>query len=235
MTTDRFSLGHVGDERFDGAEVKERYTRRETLFHTKMKGTWPIAGRDIVGTSIVEYHEGKEFIIALSSVEEPSIPEHPPSVRASLFISGWVIRSLDEGKILVTYIVHINLNGSIPSAMSKMMLVQTPLCAGKVCDYARKFGFPPYVKSIEGRIRHEEFDHSKKVYMVEVDALEEHGFFGEKTGSVVIEVSKTMFPNGFAVNTSVAENVHEKVEADGNTLVTIKHIKAPVVIIISTS
>jgi len=223
----------VWDERYDHAETKERYTRRETLFYSKMKGTWPVSGRDLVGTSIVEYKEGEEFAIAMSSVDEPTVLPVSSYVRATLPISGWIFKPLEGGAIAITYIVHVNLNGNIPAAFVKIVQNQTPLCAGKVADYARKFGFPPYVKGLEGRIRREEFDHSKKVYSIEVDAIEEHGFFGEKTGSVVIEVSKIMFPSGFAVKTSISENIHEKEETDGNTLITVKHIKAPVVITIS--
>jgi hypothetical protein len=223
----------IWDERFEFAEIKERYTRHEILIYSKLKGTWPVSGRDVVATSIAEYKEGEEYIIAITSVEEPTLPPVSSYVRANSPISGWVLKPLEGGAISMTYIVHVNLNGSIPSAFVKKIQIQTPLCAGKVVDYARKFGFPPYIKALEGRIRHEEFNHAKQVYSVEVDAIEEHGFFGDKTGSVVIEVSKKMFPNGFTVKTSVSENIHEKEEADGNTLITIKKIKAPVVITVS--
>jgi len=225
----------VWDERYESSEIKEQYTLRESLFHSKMKGSWPVSGRDIVGTSIIEYHEGKEYIIAMSSVVEPTIPEISSHVRADLYISGWILRLLEDGSISVSYIVHIHLNGSIPSAFVKMVQLQTPLCAGKVCQYARKLGFPPYVKKLEGRVLREQFDQARKTYIAEVDAPEEHGFFGEKAGNMVIVVSKTMFPDSFAVKTSIVESVHEKEEADGNTLVIIKHIKAPVVITISQS
>jgi len=221
------------DERFESAEIKERYTRREFLIHSKLKGTWPVSGRDIVATSIVEYKEGEELIIAITSVEEPTLPPVSSHVRANTPISGWVLKPLEGGAISITYIVHVNLNGSIPSAFVKKVQSQTPLCAGKVVDYARKFGFPPYVKALEGRIRQEDFNHAKLVYSVEIDAIEEHGFIGDKKGSVVIEISKKMFPNGFSVKTSIVENIHEKEEADGNTLVTIKNVKDPVVITIS--
>jgi len=221
------------DERFEFGEIAERYTRRENLVYSKMKGAWPVYGRDIVGTSIVEYKEGEEYVIAITSVEEPSLPPINSYVRATSPISGWVFKPLEGGAISITYIVHVNLNGSIPSAFVKRVQNQTPLCAAKVVDYARKFGFPPYIKALEGRIRQEEFNHAKLVYSVEIDAIEEHGFFGEKTGSVVIEVSKKLFPSGFTVKTSVSENIHEKEEADGNTLVTVGKIKAPVVITIS--
>lgn len=223
----------VWDERYEHAEVKERYTRREYLFYSRMKGTWPVSGRDLVGVSIAEFKEGEEFIVAMTSVEEPTLPPVSSHVRASLPVSGWIIKPLEGGAIAITYIVHVNLNGNIPKAFVKMVQNQTPLCAGKVTDYARKFGFSPYVKSLEGRILQENFDHSKKVYSLEVDAIEEHGFLGEKKGSVVVEISKKMFPDGFVVETSIKENIHEKEEADGNTLVTIKHIKDPVVITIS--
>jgi hypothetical protein len=225
----------IWDDRFESAELKERYTRREALFHSRIKGTWPVSGRDLVGTSIVEYKEGEEYIVAMSSVDEPTLPPVSSHVRATLPISGWVLKPLEGGAIAITYIVHVNLNGSIPGAFVKAVQNQTPLCAGRVAAYAREFGFPPLVKGLEGRIRNEEFDHKKKAYSLEVDAIEEHGFLGEKTGSVVIEVSKKMFPKGFAVKTSISENIHEKAETDGNTLITVKHIKAPVIITISNA
>jgi len=223
----------IWDERFDLAELKERYTRREILLYSRMKGTWPVSGRDIVSTSIVEYKEGEEYIVAITSVDEPTLPPVSSHVRATSPISGWLFKPLEGGAIAITYIVHVNLGGSIPTAFVKKVQNQTPLCAGKVVDYARKFGFPPHIKALEGRIRHEEFNHAKLLYSLEIDAIEEHGFFGDKTGSVVIEVSKKMFPGGFAVKTSISENVHEKEDADGNSLITVKNVKAPVVITIS--
>jgi len=221
----------IWDERFDSAEIKERFNRRELLFHSKMKGTWPVSGRDIVGISIFE-KDSKEYVIASKSVEEPSIPAASSHIRADVLVSGWILRALDGGKIGITYIVHINLNGTISQTFLKLVQNQTPLCAGKVADYARKFGFPPYVKSVEGRLRIDDFDHSNKIYTVEADALEEHGFLGGKTGTVIIEVPKKLYPNGFSLKNTLAEDISQK-EEEGNTIVTIKSIKAPVTITIS--
>lgn len=221
----------IWDERFDSAEIKERYSLHEILFHSKLKGTWPVSGRDVAGTSIVEKHD-HELIISMTSVVDPLIPETPSHVRAELLAAAWIIKSLEAGKISLTYIVHINLGGSIPATFLKLVQNQTPLCAAKVVDYAHKFGFPPYVKSVEGRILREQFDAKKKVYEIEVDALEEHGLFNNK-GTIVFEVAKKMFPEGFDIQTSVQEAIHEKEETDGNTLVTVKGFKEPVVITIS--
>lgn len=221
----------IWDERFDSAEIKQRFSHHGILFHSKMKGTWPVSGRDIAGTSVVEANN-HELIISMSSVVDPLIPEISSHVRANLMAAGWVLKTLEDGKISIIYIVHIDLAGSIPASFVKIVQLQTPLCAGKVVDYAHKFGFPPYIKSIEGRILREEFDHKKKTYVVEVDAPEEHGFLHNK-GTVVFEVSRKMFPEGFDVKTSPEESIHDKAEADGNTLVTVKHFKEPVVITIS--
>jgi hypothetical protein len=221
----------IWDERFDNAEIKERYSLHEILFHSKMKGTWPIPGRDIAGSSIVEKND-HELIISMSSVVDPLIPETTSHVRADLLAAAWILKLLEDGKISLTYVVHINLGGSIPTTFLKLVQNQTPLCAGKVADFARKFGFPPYVKSVEGHILREHFDPKKRIYEIEVDALEEHGII-HHNGTIVFEVSKKMFPEGFGIQTSVPEAIHEKEEADGNTIVSVKGFKEPVVITLS--
>jgi hypothetical protein len=45
----------------------------------------------------------------------------------------------------VTYIVKVSLNGAIPSAVTKMIAAETPLCAGRARDVFNKSGSVSYL------------------------------------------------------------------------------------------
>ncbi|ORE18874.1 Bet v1-like protein [Rhizopus microsporus] len=180
----------LGDEKYDTSEIKQLYSRYESLFWTKLKTPWPISPRDIAGTSLRETSENGGYIV-LTSVTDPQIPENSGVVRANLILSGWKVEKTSTG-ISIVYITQIDLAGSIPTSFLKTVQQQVPLCAGKVVKYIKDFGYPPICLDATVTFKKESFDHGKREYTVELD--------GE--GEAKWSYSKQMYPGGVRVHVS---------------------------------
>lgn len=177
----------IWDEKFDSSDIKQMYSRLESLFWAKVKTPWPISPRDMCSTSLREISEDECYVV-MNSVEDASIPPVSGCVRANLIISGWKVLKTETG-INVTYITQIDLAGSIPTAFLKNVQQQVPLCAGSVVKYAQNYGYPPTTATCTATFKSENFDHAKKTYTASVDG----------TGECSWLISKKMYPSGTKV------------------------------------
>ncbi|OZJ05345.1 hypothetical protein BZG36_01570 [Bifiguratus adelaidae] len=224
------------DDRFESAEQKEYYNHHEALFYSKLKGQWPVVyGRDIAGVFTRE--ESPDCIyIAMCSVEDSRIPEDSSYVRANLYISGWKISTLKpeddeegQGGIRISYIVHVDVNGYLPSAFVSAVQLQTPLCAGRVCNYLIKNGFTPFIADTNAVPTLQEFDHEDKMSVFKLDASAAASK-GEE-GFVKIIASKQMYADGLFVKANGEGATVE--ESDGehdDRIITIKGFKGVVTV-----
>lgn len=178
----------IGDDKFDDAEIKEIYSRYETLFWAKTKAPWPIYPRDMAATLLREYKDD-ECSVVMTSVEDERIPEVAGNVRATLIVSGWKVFKTDEG-VGITYITQIDLAGYIPTSFLKTIEQQIPLCVGKVAQYVEEFGFPPHNVGGSAGLTTENFDNENKVYTAT---------FSSAGNDAEYTVSNTMYPNGVDV------------------------------------
>jgi hypothetical protein len=62
-------------------------------------------------------------------------------------IGAWVLEKTMKC-IRISYIVSVDIKGSLPSALIKMVQVQTPLCIKRVKDYIQENGTECYVDGI---------------------------------------------------------------------------------------
>lgn len=160
----------IWDDKFDQSEVKEYYTRYESLFWVKLKAPWPISPRDFAGTSIRD-NEPDTSYCSMISVTDDRIPDTSGSVRGTLLSSGWKIARQEGNNLHITYVNRVDLAGSLPAAFLRSLMQQIPLCAGKVRDYIVNYGFAP-TTVIHGDdsfvFKGEEFDHGKKIYSIQL-------------------------------------------------------------------
>lgn len=162
------------------------------------------------------------------SVEDPAIPPVSSHVRANLYISGWKIFKVPDG-VALTYITHIDIKGSsIPGAILRKIQLEIPLCAGRVVQYVKDNGYPPFiVGEFSGRLKSDIFDHAKRTHVVEVEGTD------DEEGLVKLEVGNVMYPNGFKVKVH-GEATSEEIEGEnGVKYVVVSGYKSPVTITIS--
>ncbi|KAI8638892.1 hypothetical protein BD408DRAFT_446399 [Parasitella parasitica] len=215
----------IWDEKFDTSEIKEMYSRGESLFWSKLKAPWPVYPRDIAGTSLREASD-TECCVVMTSVEDESVPEVSGCVRAKLIVSGWRITKTDTG-IHITYITQIDLAGYIPTSFLKGIEQQVPLCAGAVVNYIGEYGFAPTTLECTARFKTENFEHDTKEYSCNVDDV----------GDIKWVVSTKMYPND--INVSIigsGGNAQSTVDLDDkkNRVVVVTGIKGPTTIKITS-
>ncbi|KAI7848277.1 hypothetical protein BDC45DRAFT_523922 [Circinella umbellata] len=218
----------IWDEQFDSSDVKELYTRYESLFWCKLSAPWPVSPRDISGTSIRDPNDNVTYV-TMTSVEDGLNPPDPDCVRADLIVSGWKFYKTNDNKIGITYITQIDLAGYIPYWLLKSIQTSIPLCAGKLANYVKQYGFPPNTRVCTGKFLNETVentapdesgeDHTKDVeYLLEVEG-----------GEIETLLSSKMFPT---VQVHIEQGKTEEPEIveqeNGNKLVKIKGINGQV-------
>ncbi|KAI9484868.1 hypothetical protein BDB00DRAFT_852941 [Zychaea mexicana] len=209
----------VWDEQFDTSDIKELYTRYESLFWVKMKAPWPVSPRDISGTSIRDYSDDVVFM-SMTSVEDGLNPPDPECVRANLVVSGWKFYKTQDNKIGITYITQIDLGGYIPYWLLKSIQTSIPLCAGKLADYVKERGFPPNTRVCTGKFLGETLEEKEDgaiAYNVQVDG-----------GEIECLVSGKMFPTIQVHVDGQAGEPEVVVEEKENKVVRIKAIQGQV-------
>jgi hypothetical protein len=103
------------DPRFDQAQVLEFLSPNSILVFSIQKGTFPVAARDLVTVTSVNFDE-KEMLYVATSCKDDKAPSPGTGgrVRADLMLAGWRLLKSDKG-IETTYIVHVDPKGSIPN------------------------------------------------------------------------------------------------------------------------
>lgn len=214
----------TGDEKFDTSEIKQMFSKYESLFWCKLKTPWPVSARDMSATSLRDISEDECYVV-MTSVEDDNVPAVSGCVRANLIISGWKVTKTDAG-IALTYITQIDLAGSIPASFLKTVQQQVPLCAGLVVKYIQDHGYPPTTNDCTALFKSEIFDHAKKEYASNLD--------GE--GECKWLISKKMYPAGVkvAIVGSGGNATHEIIEdTNGNHIAVVKGINGPTTVKIS--
>ncbi|EJU06506.1 Bet v1-like protein [Dacryopinax primogenitus] len=138
------------DARFETGFSLEKYAQSEGKFYTGQKGTWPVSGRDIVGAQATKFADDGSWVQNVQT-SVPDTDQTPPvngKVRATLDFAGWTLmRNGDDTE--VTYVVHINLNGSIPAWIQDRIATEIPLCVAKARDFYLAAGAPPLVSTLK--------------------------------------------------------------------------------------
>ncbi|KAJ3199193.1 hypothetical protein HDU67_003050, partial [Dinochytrium kinnereticum] len=137
------------DPRYDTGESIEHFNVDEALSYSVQKGTFPVAARDLVTAWFCKrepVERGGRLIYYLTSVVDPTAPsEGRGRVRADVAVAGWVLRPIPGKGLETSYIVQVDPKGTIPSALVKLVQVQTPLCISEVSRYLARSGHIPFI------------------------------------------------------------------------------------------
>jgi len=166
----------IWDSRYEDGFPVESYGRNTLGFWAAQKGSgyfvWP---RDFTG--ILGHTQEKELDRVVTyylqtSAEMENVPEFPSSyVRGTLSVAGFIFRPVDEAsKVDLTYIVHVDPAGYIPSSVVAMIVIEIPMCIARVRGYLADHGFPPYIphnsETFPGTMQAEVFDHASNTLEV---------------------------------------------------------------------
>lgn len=159
------------------------------------------------------------------SVEDDKVPPVPGCVRANLMCSGWKFQRVPEG-IAVTYVVQIDLAGSIPTWLLKRVQTSIPLCAGKLSEYIADNGFPPYTRQLTAEFLGENFDHDSRKYTLSVK--------GNGENRLELLISGKTYPDPVKVQVD-GQSSEPRIEDEkcGNKLIVIDDISGSATIIVT--
>ncbi|KAJ3015493.1 hypothetical protein HKX48_004569 [Thoreauomyces humboldtii] len=197
----------IWDARFEDGEMMEWLNTTELVFHSVQKGQFPVSARDICGLQVTLVDARSTTYVVATSVIDPLVPVDSKRVRADLTVAGWILKPANNGGVAVTYVVKIDVRGSIPSAIVKAVSIQTPLCVAEVLKYLKSSGPPPVSKVLgntgEGlkvTLKKDKFDHKTSVYDVTYDVQASADFdFANVTkaaGLVEIQIDPRAYPAG---------------------------------------
>ncbi|TPX68871.1 hypothetical protein SpCBS45565_g02823 [Spizellomyces sp. 'palustris'] len=171
------------DARFEDGRALVNYNLDEALTYSQQKGTFPVSGRDFVTTNMIHFDPktGAVYYTATSVVDQ-SAPTDPKRVRAHLTVAGWILKPVSGG-VSVSYIVQVDVKGSIPSSIIKVIQTQTPLCIAEVFKYIEHKGFIPFIiRRVPGvdpgrglGLHSESFEAKGSIYSLEYRRTAAHG------------------------------------------------------------
>lgn len=195
------SARHLWDSRFKSGGLLERYARRTYKFYTVQHGVGIfVSERDLVGVQSTIFTEDENpsagYEVIQTSVEGD--PENSGRVRATLTCGGWSV--VPRGDDLeITYVVKINPNGSIPSAIVGKIVQDIPLAIVNISNFIRDKGVPPYIasKDLSSQLRTEIVNFEGRTHTIRLIA-------GDKDEELPIVVDPKVFGGNW------------KVEATGN-------------------
>ncbi|KDN38471.1 hypothetical protein RSAG8_09456, partial [Rhizoctonia solani AG-8 WAC10335] len=186
------SARHLWDARFESGALLERYGRKTYKFYSVQKGVgWIVSERDIVGVQHVQEGENGAFEVIQTSVDGP--PGDKGRVRATL-TAGW--SAVPRGDDLeVSYVVKINPNGSIPSAIVGKIVQDIPLSVVNIANFIREKGVPPYIanKELNSQLRVEHISIEEKKHVAKLIA-------GDKEEDVTFVVDPKVFGGNWKVD-----------------------------------
>lgn len=108
--------------------LKSDASKRTIVFYFVSHPGWPVADRDFIiyNTQAGEPKSG-EVSFALGNIEEDIVPLQPGIVRLKHVSGGWNLKKVDKNKTAVTLIIKTEAGGSVPQAIARMVMAETPL------------------------------------------------------------------------------------------------------------
>ena len=92
------------------------------------------ASRDFVFVARSSQLQNGTCVVASKSVDSELVPPLKNFVRARVLLGGWIIRpsSQNSNRSLVTYIIHLDLGGSVPMWIKKLVMEDQPMCINRL-------------------------------------------------------------------------------------------------------
>jgi len=103
------------DEMFVEGRVVASLSERDRLSYQHFSAPWPVSHRDFVYLSLSRPLEDGSIVSLGFSVQTSLVPEVRGLVRGHIYLAGFIFRRLDPKLTRVTYIVHLDPKGSIPT------------------------------------------------------------------------------------------------------------------------
>ncbi|KAG2198515.1 hypothetical protein INT47_008619 [Mucor saturninus] len=226
-----FGARKIWDDYFEDGHVVERFSQKEYLIYMEMKSLFPIQSRDFSILSCIESNVSSGTIyVASTSVVDELIPPVSHHMRGTFLTYGWALeplRSIQHRLIGVkaTFIAHLEMGGTtpLPSAISRLLTNELPVCTDRVQSYLRQHGCPPYIRRVAGKITLEAFDEKEKQYTIHFTAKHAPSArqYRSRNTSVLesmwctdLRTHPSMYPFGYTVESQPETGVRVEMRSD---------------------
>ncbi|KAI7898276.1 uncharacterized protein BX663DRAFT_564806 [Cokeromyces recurvatus] len=169
------SARKIWDNTFESTTFLHPLTSTSSIWHTKMKGTWPINPRDYIcfhghytmGTNRID-------LLATSCIGDmfqykPLPSSHIPGyTRAMIDILGWRLEQIDPQTVSVRQVMVTHFSTWVINYITSRYLVQTCAAVQFAQDYLKDFGAPPSLENLSrAQLVGIKYDHERKSWRCE--------------------------------------------------------------------
>ncbi|KAI9491869.1 hypothetical protein BDB00DRAFT_468279 [Zychaea mexicana] len=221
----------IWDERFEGGQVVERFSQKEYLVHWSLRNMYPVTNCDISAITTIETNSSTGTIYTAStSVNDPLIPastkeangSNSGHIRGHTDLYGWMFTSnLGEGgrtkSVNVTMVCNLVYKCHVPANVAKVMENEMLASVANVRNYIQKYGCPPYIRRVAGKVVEEDFEAKTGTYQVTFIAKHEpsQAYRQRKSGWCTdIRVHKSVYSGGLDVKVSPTEGTRVEMTSD---------------------
>lgn len=114
------------DSMFEKGHKVEDISPFVSIDYQKYKAVWPTDSRDFCNLNSYRINEDGSVIAGGSSIQHPSCPETKGCIRANLILGGMVVVPISGNKSHVSYLINLDLCGSIPSMIINIISIRQP-------------------------------------------------------------------------------------------------------------
>jgi len=135
------------DSFFKGGRVVECFDNNHQILHSRYSLDAPLVrDREFVFLETFKEYEDGSIVVCCFSVERDDVPPLPTCVRGEMILSGWIITPLrtDCEVCDVTYVVHVDPKGWIPSVVVNFVAIEEPLSINRLRMFLEKRRKNPY-------------------------------------------------------------------------------------------
>ena len=108
------------------SKLLKRLNRTEGYNYTVTKAPWPVTDRDVITKFSLHQDPKTKVVVITLKGEKDFIPEKSGKVRVSDLKGKWQFEPLGNGNVKVTYQLHTEPSGSIPSSVANAFVVDLP-------------------------------------------------------------------------------------------------------------
>lgn len=163
----------VWDNTFESTTFLHALTPTSSIWHTKMKGAWPVNPRDDVCfhgqyTSAYRIDLLQTSCIGDSFQYKPLPKENSGYIRATIDLMGWRLERLDATTVSARQILITQFPTWVINFITSRFLVQTCAAVQSAREYFETFGAPPSLESLScALLVNLKHDHERKNWRCE--------------------------------------------------------------------
>ncbi|KAF1805903.1 hypothetical protein FB192DRAFT_1068941 [Mucor lusitanicus] len=163
----------IWDNTFENSTCLHALTPTSALWHTKMKGTWPVSARDYVCFQ-GQYTSPHRIDLLSTSCFGDSFqykPLPPPVAgytRATMDVMGWRLERLDDKTASVKQVMVTQFPTWVIQYITSRFIVQTCAAVQQARQYFETFGAPPSLEQLTcAQLVNVKHDHERKNWRCE--------------------------------------------------------------------